>query len=49
MEAVLGPETIDSYEVLGRAHLEARDLLMTFRFDDENARQKVRYWFGGKA
>lgn len=35
MGVVLGPETSDSYEVLSRAHLEARDLLMTFRFDSK--------------
>jgi hypothetical protein len=49
MEAVLGPEAFDSYEVIARAHLEARDLLMTFRFDDEAARNKIRYWFAGTA
>jgi hypothetical protein len=49
MGIMLGPETSDSYEVLCRAHLEARDLLMTFRFDDEGARNKIRYWFAGTA
>jgi hypothetical protein len=49
MEAGLGPETIDSYEVISRAHLEARDLLMTFRFDNEGARKKIGYWFAGTA
>lgn len=48
MAVSLGPETSDSYEVLARAHLEARDLLMTFRFDDEAARNKIQYWFAGK-
>ena len=49
MGIMLDPETSDSYEVLCRPHLEARDLLMTFRFDDEGARNKIRYWFAGTA
>jgi hypothetical protein len=38
----------DSHEVLTRAFLEARDLVLTFRFDDNRARTKIKYWFAGK-
>jgi hypothetical protein len=41
-------ETHDSAEVLLRAFLEARDLLLTFRFDHKGTRAKVAYWFAGK-
>ncbi len=49
MQVMLRPEARDSYQVLARAHLEARDLLMTFRFDDGSARKKIGYWFAGTA
>jgi hypothetical protein len=42
------PETHDSSEVLSRGFLEARDLLLTFRFDHGGTREKVGYWFAGK-
>lgn len=48
MSKVLDLHTLDSYETLGRAALEARDLLMHFRFDDEGTRSKIGYWFAGK-
>ena len=48
MAKVLMPHTRDSFEVLIRAFLEARDLLITFRFDDQGTRDKVGYWFEGK-
>jgi hypothetical protein len=41
------PQTRDSVEVLSRAFLESRDLLLTFRFDHKGTRDKVRYWFAG--
>lgn len=48
MAKVLSPETRDSLEVLSRAFLESRDLLMTFRFDQKGTRDKISYWFDGK-
>jgi hypothetical protein len=48
MSRVLDLHTFDSYETLNRAAIEARDLLMHFRFDDEGTRRKVGYWFAGK-
>jgi hypothetical protein len=47
MSRVLDLHTFDSYETLNRAAIEARDLLMHFRFDDESARRKIGYWFAG--
>lgn len=40
---------LDSWDVLARAFLESSDLLMHFRFDDEDTRKKIRYWYAGKA
>jgi hypothetical protein len=48
MRRLLVPETRDSSEVLVRGYLEARDLLLTFRFDEEGTRKKIAYWFEGK-
>ena len=48
MSVLLQPTAIDGFDVLARALLETRDLLMTFRFDDEGARQRIHYWFEGK-
>jgi hypothetical protein len=45
---LLDPRTLDGLEVMKRAFLEARDLLMTFRFDEKGIRNKVEYWFEGK-
>lgn len=47
MGKLLAPQTRDSLEVLSRGFLEARDLLMTFRFDHEGTRKKIAYWFAG--
>jgi hypothetical protein len=44
---LLTPQTRDSAEVLLRGFLESRDLLMTFRFDQKGARDKIAYWFEG--
>jgi hypothetical protein len=41
--------TLDSYSVLARGFLEVRDLLLTFRRDDQGIRNKIGYWFEGKA
>ena len=49
LRLMLYPEIRDSFEVVARAHLEARDLLMSFRFDDHGARKKIGYWFAGTA
>lgn len=48
MSKVLDLHTIDSYETLVRAAIEARDLLMYFRFDDKGTRDKIGYWFAGR-
>lgn len=47
MSRVLDLHTLDSFETLNRATIEARDLLMHFRFNDEGTRRKIVYWFGG--
>jgi hypothetical protein len=47
MGTILKPETSDGVKVLMRAFLEARDLLMTFRFDDQAIRNKIDLWFQG--
>ena len=47
MSKLLTPQTRDSLEVLVRGLLEARDLLMTFRFDQKGTRDKIAYWFEG--
>src|ERR1700692_20880 len=44
---LLKPGTFDSWDILARAFLESRDLLTTFRFDDEETRKLVRRWFKG--
>jgi hypothetical protein len=48
MAALLSPNTFDSWDVLMRAFMECRDILLTFRFDDEGTRNHVRAWFKGK-
>lgn len=45
MACVLKPNARDSLDVLVRAYTESRDLLMTFRFDDQGIRNKVHGWF----
>lgn len=48
MNAVLAPETADCADLLARPFIEARDLLLTFRFNDESTRKKIHAWFEGK-
>ncbi|MGA2183994.1 MAG: hypothetical protein ABSH47_13275 [Bryobacteraceae bacterium] len=45
MGCLLKPNARDSLDVLMRAYIESRDLLMTFRFDDQGIRNKVHAWF----
>jgi hypothetical protein len=47
MGLLLKPGTRDSYDVLARSFMESRDLLLTFRFDDEGIRNRIRTWFKG--
>jgi hypothetical protein len=47
MARALDLHTLDSYETLNRAAIEARDLLMHFRFNDKGTRDKIGYWFAG--
>jgi hypothetical protein len=47
MERVLDLQTLDSYETLNRAAIEAKNLLMHFRFNDKGTREKIGYWFAG--
>lgn len=47
MARVIDLHTLDSFETLNRAAIEARDLLMHFRFDDKGTREKIGYWFAG--
>lgn len=49
MAATLQRDTLDSYDTLSRAYIEARDLLITFRFDDKGARDRIAYWNAGQA
>jgi hypothetical protein len=49
MARVLDLPTLDSFETLNRAAIEARDLLMYFRFDEKGIRDRVGYWFAGSA
>jgi hypothetical protein len=48
IKQLLMPETADCADLLARSFLEARDLLFTFRFDDESTRKKIHAWFEGK-
>jgi len=48
MALLLRPNTRDSWDVLARSFMEARDLLVDFRFDDDETRQKIGRWFRGK-
>ena len=48
MGLLLRPPTLDGYDVLARSFLESRDLLTTFRFDNDGARKQVHAWFSGK-
>ena len=48
MKSLLEPATRDSWDVLVRSFMEARDLLLTFRFDDNGIRNVIRTWFAGE-
>jgi len=48
MAKLLTPQTRDSIKVLIRGFLESRDLLMTFRFNDQSIRNKIDIWFKGE-
>ena len=48
MRCLLTPATGDSWDVLLRAYMEAKDLLFTFRFDDQGIRNSIKEWFEGK-
>ena len=47
MGLLLKPNARDSLDVLIRSFMETRDLLMTFRFDEQGIRNKVKRWFEG--
>jgi hypothetical protein len=47
MKSLLEPATRDSWDVLVRSFMETRDLLLTFRFDDDGIRNTIRTWFKG--
>ena len=48
MGLLLQPSTLDGYDVLARSFLESRDLLTTFRFDNDGVRKQVYAWFAGE-
>ena len=48
MGLLLRPPTLDGYDVIARSFLESRDLLTTFRFDNDGARKQIHAWFAGK-
>src|SRR5437588_27470 len=45
MKCLLEPATRDSWDVLVRSFMETRDLLLTFRFDDDGIRNTIQTWF----
>jgi hypothetical protein len=47
MERLLELQTVDSFETLNRAAIEAKDLLMHFRFNDKGTKDKIGQWFAG--
>ena len=47
MKSLLEPATRDSWDVLVRSFMETRDLLLTFRFDDNVIRNTIQTWFKG--
>lgn len=49
MGLLMKPNTRDSWDVLARSFMESRDLLISFRFDDQGTRNKIRRWFEGKS
>ncbi len=48
MLPLLSPDTRDSWDVLARSFMETRDLLLTFRFNDNGIRNSIKTWFHGK-
>jgi hypothetical protein len=48
MKRLLDPSTRDSWDVLTRSFMESKDLLLTFRFDDQGIRNNIKTWFEGK-
>lgn len=48
MGLLLRSSTLDGYDVVARSFLESRDLLTTFRFDNDGTRKQIRVWFAGK-
>jgi len=48
MGRLLDPATRDSWDVLARSFMESRDLLLTFRFNDNGIRNDVKTWCEGK-
>jgi len=48
VRCLLTPETGDGWDVVLRAFMEAKDLLFTFRFDDQGIRNAIKVWFEGK-
>ena len=48
MKSLLEPTSRDSWDVLVRSFMETRDLLLTFRFDDNGIRNTIRTWCQGK-
>jgi hypothetical protein len=48
MKKLLDFSTRDSWDVLGRSFMESRDLLLSFRFDDQGIRNCIKTWFEGK-
>lgn len=48
VRCLLTPSTGDSWDVVIRSFMEAKDLLFTFRFDDQGIRNSIKTWFEGK-
>lgn len=48
MGRLLGADTRDSWDVLARSFMESRDLLLTFRFNDNGIRNDIKTWCEGK-
>ncbi len=48
MGLLIKPNTRDAFDVLTRSFMESRDLLITFRFDNQGTRDQVHAWFSAK-
>jgi len=48
MRCLLTPATGDAWDVVMRSVMEAQDLLLTFRFNDQGIRNSIESWFKGK-